>query len=621
MNTNNKDLARLYHELGLLAVPKKKDTPEVKNKYPYVSWEHYTDTKRPTLKEIEFEWNWNNGICIICGKVSNNLEVLDFDNKSKKYRANDVLRSFLDLVFHEKIELAQKLIIILTPSGGYHIPYFSDKIDTSKKLAKDLDNEVLIETRGEGGLIVAHPTVGYTIHHGDTKNPLSDIPFLSVDERDLLIKIAKSFHKKIEVKDEEKTVNETKTDNFNWTGLTPFEDFNNRGDVLDLLEKEGIRKVGQKGNIFIMKRDGTTAAHSGYYFSDTKILFLFSTSTIFEAEKGYNNSQIYALLKHNNDFKATFKDLISQGYGDKQSTQSYTKQANNNNANSLSFLEERYQFYKQKKEEEEKAKLEKEKLYFKKRRNKYKQVDYSQAPTQSDPFLFYQKQSEALLRFGETMIISGKAGSRKTTFLNGVISSILNPNIEVLTFQCIRPFEKRKILRLETEQSKATDYYRTLDIKRNAQTNLDNLISYRITDETPSFLRQFLLSEVEENENELCCVVVDGIIDLIQDANSMSESQTLIQLIKKILAKNIAFIGVMHENEGNASSGKMVGHAGSFLKRKAEINFVIEQSQEHENQSIAKRGKFRNVPRSIYTDMNFTIEDGYYKEVEEIEVF
>ena len=69
-------------------------------------------------------------------------------------------------------------------------------------------------------------------------------------------------------------------------GLTPSEDFDERGDVVALLEKHDWTVIGRKGSKILMRRPGDTKAdHSGNYDEDRKWFSVFSTSTEFEAPK------------------------------------------------------------------------------------------------------------------------------------------------------------------------------------------------------------------------------------------------------------------------------------------------------------------------------------------------
>ena len=69
------DYAKLYYNLGFSIIPLKP-----KSKQPLYSWKQYTQIPH-TLREINYWFSGkNNNIAIICGEVSQNLIVLDFDD-------------------------------------------------------------------------------------------------------------------------------------------------------------------------------------------------------------------------------------------------------------------------------------------------------------------------------------------------------------------------------------------------------------------------------------------------------------------------------------------------------------------------------------------------------------
>ena len=100
-------------------------------------------------------------------------------------------------------------------------------------------------------------------------------------------------------------------------------------------------------------------------------------------------------------------------------------------------------------------------------------------------------------------------------------------------------------------------------------------------------------------------VFIDGIIDITQDFNDNKECQDLIyQLLGTATKYNISLWCLLHQNPG---STKMVGHAGSFLERKATDVFMTKKNKEggkadFEISQIKARG--RDVD-----DIPFTIED------------
>ena len=85
------------------------------------------------------------------------------------------------------------MYVVQTKSGGYHVYYRCEQIEGNMKLANrpatpeeikatpHLKEVVLIETRGEGGYVIAPPTDGYT------KVNEFKLKVITIDERDTLL--------------------------------------------------------------------------------------------------------------------------------------------------------------------------------------------------------------------------------------------------------------------------------------------------------------------------------------------------------------------------------------------------------------------------------------------------
>ena len=196
------------------------------------------------------------GIATICGEVSGNMEVIDVDCKYDL--TGNLFEEFMQAIIDTDAEIAKKLVISKTKGGGYHIFYRCQTIEGNKKLAQRfttdkerLDNphekvKVLIETRGEAGYVIAAPTDGYKYIQGTIR----DLKEITPSERQLILDAARSFNSVIE-----EVHNHSFIENrpFN---KSPFQDYNERGDIVGLLQKHGWRVVKDSVDKTVMLRPG-----------------------------------------------------------------------------------------------------------------------------------------------------------------------------------------------------------------------------------------------------------------------------------------------------------------------------------------------------------------------------
>lgn len=256
------------------------------------------------------------GLAVICGAVSGNLEVIDIDCKYDL--TGNLFQDYIQAVTDANSDLAQKLLIAKTTNGGYHIYYRCDKIEGNKKLASRETTEderennphekvlVLIETRGEGGYVIAAPTSGYEF----IQNKPTQCPSLSINERETLIEIARSFNQW-----HEKPVVHQPSEPKQYS-LSPFDDYNDRCDVVALLESHGWTVVKETNERIIFKRPGnTTSKTSGDYWKEKQWFSVFTTSSQFEPNKPYQPYAIYTMLECGGDFKKASRKLSAEGYG------------------------------------------------------------------------------------------------------------------------------------------------------------------------------------------------------------------------------------------------------------------------------------------------------------------
>lgn len=306
--------------------------------------------KRPVVKGWQTSKEKHNltnvaGVGLVCGEPSGNVECLDID---LKYSLDPKLfEKYKSIVHKSNPTLLNKLVVQKTRSGGYHLIYRCSQIAGNLKLAnrptteeekadtykKTYDAEilkstedskaktiaekaagndkvrVLFETRGIGGQFVCHPSEGYDFVFGD----LQSISEITPEEREILHSVARQFNEVYEpVVVQRASMPKSK-------GKSSYEDYNERGDVIGLLQNNGWTVVSQKGKKTVFLRPGQTTSQSSGNFDHEKNWFsVFTTSTEFEPQRAYLPYAVYAILECNKDFSLASKKLYESGYGDRE---------------------------------------------------------------------------------------------------------------------------------------------------------------------------------------------------------------------------------------------------------------------------------------------------------------
>ena len=125
------------------------------------------------------------------------------------------------------------------------------------------------------------------------------------------------------------------------------------------------------------------------------------------------------------------------------------------------------------------------------------------------------------------------------------------------------------------------DFYHTFALRK---------ISYR---SRIDFI-EYYLDCMREEGKEIGLVVIDGVADLVSDANNLEESSAIVQ---KIMAwttiYNCHIVTVIHSNNG---SDKPTGHLGSFLEKKAETQIQLSRDENKLGAITVSCKRSRNTP-------------------------
>lgn len=498
------------------------------------------------------EYKTSFGIGILGGKISGNLECIDFDNHFGD--AKQVLQEFSRMEGVAEIVRKYKLPLQSTTSGGYHLLYRCDLIEGNQKLAsrpKTDENgkvkaDVLIETRGEGGYFVADPTPGYKA----IKNDLSIVNIITAEDRMILLSACRSFNKNVRVQNNADEDKDKIGDQFNRS-------FTAVDEMVSALKDSGWKEI-REGIWQRPGKDRGISATLGRAYDG--IFYNFSSSADpFDQEKGYTAFQVVGLLKYGGDFKAFARDL-----------------------------HERFKTPEDKKEVQAKKEYKKEEPKTEDQLNEILRKSFIdlEVPIPRPPVILSIKSRYGMdyrfnrvLTLGNFSAIKGKSKSKKTFLTTLILSAVTQRGEFQRAFLAEPPLSKPGVVLFDTEQSPYDAYvtaHRVWDLTgKNLHFGAFNLREYNPL-ERCSIIERYLSRAADHTS----LVVIDGIADLAKAINDEDEASRVVSLLMKWSAVyNIHIVTVIHENKNDSYA---TGHLGSAILKKAEcIISVVKDTEDN----------------------------------------
>lgn len=339
-----RDVARELDDAGLCVLPVKADgskAPDVRSWIPY-------KTKRSTPEEHDrwFGDGRRTGIGIVTGAVSGNIELIEFEGRAVD---EGLLEEVTELAENSGLGDLWRAVTTgwadKSPSEGVHFKVIVEGRPAAgnTKLASRLAREdeytdqerqrlrekpkskivrVLIETRGEGGFVVIAPSHGRTHPSGKPYVRLSGGPstmaVVGPEDLDAVYALCRAVDA---MPQEEKAKTAPRpTRPLPEGAIRPGDDFENKvdwpaiiGDDFDPLFTRGSTTYWRRKG-----KDRGISATTGYA-KDRDRLYVFTTSTVFEAEVPYDKFAAYTLLTQGSTNATAFKqaaaELRRQGYG------------------------------------------------------------------------------------------------------------------------------------------------------------------------------------------------------------------------------------------------------------------------------------------------------------------
>lgn len=317
------DAAIRWNAAGVVALPVRTDGSKAPG---LMTWKRYQE-QIPTLDETLswFGGQDTDGIGVLTGAISGQLEMLELEGRAMEAGALDVLWGYA--TDNGASELLGRIVggyAETTPSGGVHFLYrISDGVSRrNTKLARTADRQVLAETRGEGGFVVVAPSFGRSHPTGlqwqMMGGSIEQIPTITEDERELLWAL---FRMLDEEPERESLAEQQPVGGIlgSIAGVRPGDDFCERATWEDILGPHGWTKAFRMGSGYSWRKPSKEgpgiSATTGQSADGIDRLYVFSTSTEFEPERPYNKFAAYALLEHGGDYSAAAAALAAAGYG------------------------------------------------------------------------------------------------------------------------------------------------------------------------------------------------------------------------------------------------------------------------------------------------------------------
>ncbi len=327
------DVAHIWQQAGVSVIPILANGA----KRPALSWSPYQVTL-PTSSEVE-KWftGGQHGLALICGGVSGGLEMTEIEGralaKPDMWETLNVRMEQLGGGSVWDLLTGPDGYMEGSPTGGVHLLYrITDApVPGNTKIAADEDRMVLAETRGDGGYVIVAPSAGDCHPSGKpwvlVSGDYGKLPQLTWTQRNLLHDCLRSALDRtppppnlpvVIPSSEGRTVSVGHLDD-----LSPGDDFEQQTDWAKILEPHGWRMTmamsdGERHWVRPGKdaRDGMSATTGRA--NDRDRLYVFSTSTVFQAEVPYTKFGAYALLNFNGNHGLAASHLRVTGYGERR---------------------------------------------------------------------------------------------------------------------------------------------------------------------------------------------------------------------------------------------------------------------------------------------------------------
>jgi hypothetical protein len=320
--SSNDECQKRYHTAYAYAANGFSVIPLGWNKVPSIEWKKYQNeiADNATLKEWFLEKKFP-GIGIVCGSISGNLSILDFES-------NTIYLEWLEKAQLEGHgDILDRSVFVLSGKGVHAYFRLAAVPAAGRKLAFGFDESgkknLLIETRASGNYVMTpgsaawcHPNrIEYAVMRPEFH--IKDTLTINEDTWYAFTTIAESFNE-IPANEDEATVR-TISKSFVDNSVSPtVQDFNENCDIEKLLKETGFKlERTDGGKSFWQKPHSSNPGyHCTFNHEGSGRLFNFSAANEpLEENRSYSPFEVLALFQFDGDEFAAEMAIRDEGYG------------------------------------------------------------------------------------------------------------------------------------------------------------------------------------------------------------------------------------------------------------------------------------------------------------------
>jgi hypothetical protein len=211
----------------------------------------------------------------------------------------------------------------------------------------------------------------------------------------------------------------------------------------------------------------------------------------------------------------------------------------------------------------------------------------------------------ALGTYGNLSVVTAPPKTMKTFFIS-LLASVYLSGTNIYGGNLKGHKGNGHLLHIDTEQGLwhcQKVFKRPLTMDSSINTNNYHTFGLRSIDHKMriDFIDYYLENKIDKPS----LIIIDGIADLCSDANSIIESNALVQRLMEWSAKyKCHIITVIHQNYGSQKLG--TGHLGSFLEKKAETVIALEANTVNKDWVTVKCGRSRGYS---FDTFSFEVND------------